>query len=162
MVIKNRKLLVIACKLSCIWRKEKIPRLDTTHAVEMNENSLQKSQLYDEFNVKNDLITKQDHNHIMFQDLLANLEATLKLKDDGIYSTTPTTNAVYVDFAHFAEFIQNLFDAGETIKLDENSSCLLKRLVEKLKNYQETDLNNNYGSRTTSITSCSEAVYKSN
>ena len=123
----------------------------------MNENSLPKSQLYDEVNVKNDLITKQDHNHMMFQDLLANLEATLKLKDD-----TSTTNAVYVDFAHFAEFIQNLFDAGETIKLDENSSCLLKRLVEKLKKYQDTDLNNNYGSRTTSISSCSEALYKSN
>jgi hypothetical protein len=138
-------------------------RLSTTHTVEMNENSLQKSQLDDK--IKNDLI-KQDQNHMMFQDLLSNLEATLKLKDDNIYSTTTTTttttNAVYVDFAHFAEFIQNLFDAGETIKLDENSSCLLKRLVKKLKNYQEIDLNNNYGTRVPSISTCSDAVYKSN
>ena len=94
--------------------------------------------------------------HKTFQYLLIKLEATLKEKDDKIRCS------LLVEFASFIEFIQEIFTKEKTVKLDENSSGLLQRLIEKLKSYQETDFNNNNNNNTRASITCSEAVYKTN
>ena len=91
-----------------------------------------------------------------FQYLLVKLEATLKEKDDKIRCSH------FVVFASFIEFFQDIFSKEQSVKLDENSSGSLQRLIEKLKSYQETDFNNNNNNNTRASITCSEAVYKTN